>query len=140
MLLNKNSRKIFLALILIIFAFSLVIHYNLTTKVQWKEAVNFIGSQRDSEKGVIFLEIGNNIFLTDIYYKGNMSIVPLYESQDYSALELKENLNGKDYFWLALSRNWKRDDYYKAVLESMYGKPEIQKEFFDIKVYLYNTK
>ncbi len=140
LLLNKNLKKVILILLFLAFAFSLMVGYNSITKTQWREAVNFIESEKNIGEGAIVLETSENLFLTNIYYKGNLPIIPIYSNMTHSASELKEKIDDKDYVWLVLSRNWARKELYKNILDSLYGEPDTQKEFFDIKIYLYKMK
>jgi len=139
LLLNKNVKKTLLVILFLTLAFSLVIYYNSITKTQWREAISFIDSEENIGNGIIVLEPSENRFLMDIYYKGNMSIIPVYNDMNHSASALKEKLKDNDYVWLVLSRNWERKDQYKNILDSLYGESVTQKEFFDIRVYLYKT-
>jgi len=137
LLLNKTMGRILLIILLLTFAFSLIIYYNTTTKTQWKEAIEFIESEKDIWDSIIVLESGENLLLTNIYYDGNIPIMPINKTMNHSASALKERLKDKNYVWLILSRNWERKNQYKISLDSLYGEPIDKKELFDIQVYLY---
>ena len=135
-----RKKLILFLLISIILISSVIVYYNMTTKAQWREAVDFMNITRNDNKGIIILEEGANVWLTNIYYHGEMKILPLWASESISDDKFMSEMDDKEYAWLILSRNWKRKDYYFDLMSKNFGSPELEKEFYDIRIYLYNLK
>lgn len=139
-LFKKNMRILMILFLSFLFFSTLLIYYTSTTKAEWKKTLNFIKKTKEGESGILILEEGANIWQTNLYYKGEMEILPLWANQTVNQTEVISKIQDKEYVWLVLSRNWKRKDYYKKLFDGLYGKPEIskEKEFYDIKLYLYD--
>jgi len=115
-------------------------YYAVTLKEEWTPAMKFIQQTRDSSGGIIFVDEGGaNMYLINHYYEGEMPAVELaWKDKELTATQILELTDDKDFAWLILSRNWKRGDYYLNVFNQNFNLIK-QKEFYGIKLYLYEV-
>lgn len=150
---NFRSRKLaaFALLLLVsVNSFSFYQYYSQPTKAQWQEAVEFIELQSTSDSPIILLDKGgfSSRFLLDYYSQD-------YSQKSFSPREIRlawsegkgkmrrvnetalvKVLDQQDDFWLVLSAQYERDNYFRDLLDEIYLR-DISKEFYRIGVYHY---
>jgi len=137
---NKKLKITMLIVLILTSLVAIPTYYAVTLKEEWTPAMKFIQQTRDSSGGIIFVDEGGaNMYLINHYYEGEMPAVELaWKDKELTATQILELTDDKDFAWLILSRNWKRGDYYLNVFNQNFNLIK-QKEFYGIKLYLYEV-
>ena len=138
--LDKKLRTCLVALIIIISSLAIFSYYTSPIKEEWVPAMSFIEQTKSSSDGIILVDEGGaNMYLLNYYYNGEMEAIQLaWKDEMLSIDEIKQHTRDKEFAWLILSRNWKRGDYYKIILDENFNFIESRK-FHGIELYLYQT-
>ena len=142
---NINSlklKKCCVLFILLINIFSLIVYYQTPTKMEWKEAVDFIDFNDDEESTLVLLDKGgfSNTYLLQYYFPKDIEIVKLTWSNrtlngripsQLTEVELLESVKDYDQFWLFLAKTDSQE--YQNLLSKSYEN-DFTEEFYQIKV------